>query len=68
VVVGSEFVEWELWSVEETYIKVRLLSWFVFFQAGDGIRGTSVTGVQTCALPIYWDDCSRNKINRSDQS
>src|SRR5437763_5893873 len=23
-----------------------------FFQAEDGIRGTSVTGVQTCALPI----------------
>src|SRR5437764_13207747 len=25
---------------------------FFFFQAEDGIRGTSVTGVQTCALPI----------------
>src|ERR671935_1188816 len=24
----------------------------VFFQAEDGIRDTSVTGVQTCALPI----------------
>ena len=24
-----------------------------FFQAEDGIRDTSVTGVQTCALPIY---------------
>src|SRR5690606_17509722 len=23
------------------------------FQAGDGIRGFHVTGVQTCALPIY---------------
>src|SRR5437764_6255686 len=23
-----------------------------FFKAEDGIRGTSVTGVQTCALPI----------------
>src|SRR5437764_14431772 len=23
-----------------------------FFEAEDGIRGTSVTGVQTCALPI----------------
>ena len=30
---------------------------FFFFQAEDGIRDTSVTGVQTCALPIYvWDD------------
>src|SRR5208337_5419985 len=26
---------------------------FFFFQAEDGIRDTSVTGVQTCALPIY---------------
>src|SRR5688572_32923685 len=26
---------------------------FFFFQAEDGIRGLTVTGVQTCALPIY---------------
>src|SRR5439155_13496064 len=25
----------------------------LFFQAEDGIRGGHVTGVQTCALPIY---------------
>src|SRR5207237_1922201 len=25
-----------------------------FFQAEDGIRDSSVTGVQTCALPIYF--------------
>src|SRR3989454_8197736 len=30
------------------------LLWFVFFfQAEDGIRDYKVTGVQTCALPIY---------------
>src|SRR6185369_16717178 len=30
------------------------MSWvfFFFFQAEDGIRDSSVTGVQTCALPI----------------
>src|SRR5437667_7820241 len=28
---------------------------FFFFQAEDGIRDRDVTGVQTCALPI-WDD------------
>src|SRR5437762_8730216 len=28
------------------------LMFFFFFQAEDGIRDTSVTGVQTCALPI----------------
>src|SRR5260370_12096439 len=27
-------------------------SFFFFFQAEDGIRDSSVTGVQTCALPI----------------
>src|SRR5256886_16911190 len=28
---------------------------FFFFQAEDGIRDLTVTGVQTCALPIYVD-------------
>src|SRR5207245_8398885 len=28
------------------------LDWF-FFQAEDGIRDATVTGVQTCALPIF---------------
>src|SRR5256885_5879510 len=27
--------------------------WFFFFQAEDGIRDYKVTGVQTCALPIW---------------
>src|SRR5688572_33207178 len=27
-----------------------------FFQAEDGIRGLTVTGVQTCALPIWRPD------------
>src|SRR6266540_6285880 len=30
-----------------------LPSRFFFFQAEDGIRDRDVTGVQTCALPIY---------------
>src|SRR5260221_5126445 len=30
-----------------------LSSSFFFFQAEDGIRDHCVTGVQTCALPIY---------------
>src|SRR5438046_8395239 len=29
------------------------LYFFFFFQAEDGIRDWSVTGVQTCALPIF---------------
>src|SRR2546426_4944564 len=32
---------------------VRKFSCFFFFQAEDGIRDYKVTGVQTCALPIY---------------
>src|SRR6266704_210900 len=28
-------------------------AFYIFFQAEDGIRHRNVTGVQTCALPIY---------------
>src|SRR5438105_11177408 len=34
---------------------VLFCSFFFFFQAEDGIRDPLVTGVQTCALPIYPD-------------
>src|SRR5438874_8826234 len=34
-------------------LDVLLLLFFFFFQAEDGIRDLYVTGVQTCALPIY---------------
>src|SRR2546430_13367336 len=30
---------------------------FFFFQAEDGKRDLTVTGVQTCALPISWESC-----------
>src|SRR5207244_10600604 len=33
---------------------------FFFFQAEDGIRDDLVTGVQTCALPIYRVDARRS--------
>ena len=35
------------------FIVVFLMYFFFFFQAEDGIRDHCVTGVQTCALPIY---------------
>src|SRR5699024_11753051 len=35
-----------------------------FFQAEDGIRGRNVTGVQTCALPIYFLPESKRKSRR----
>src|SRR5262249_58933210 len=40
-------------GVSSATMKWLMLSFFVFFfQAEDGIRDWSVTGVQTCALPI----------------
>src|SRR5438067_13614218 len=35
------------------YVFLYLFFFFFFFQAEDGIRDRNVTGVQTCALPIY---------------
>src|SRR2546430_10787061 len=35
------------------YCAVEFASLFFFFQAEDGIRDLTVTGVQTCALPIW---------------
>src|SRR5207244_6041148 len=37
-----------------------LFVFFFFFQAEDGIRDDLVTGVQTCALPIY---CCRGALS-----
>src|SRR2546429_4611185 len=34
-------------------IQYSSYDFFFFFQAEDGIRDVAVTGVQTCALPIY---------------
>src|SRR5207247_7577936 len=36
---------------------------FFFFQAEDGIRDPLVTGVQTCALPIYPSSRSRRQYS-----
>ena len=33
---------------------LNMFFFFFFFQAEDGIRDWSVTGVQTCALPILY--------------
>src|SRR2546430_9273880 len=35
------------------YIHQFSIYFFFFFQAEDGIRDLTVTGVQTCALPIF---------------
>src|SRR5205807_5367685 len=38
---------------------------FFFFQAEDGIRDYKVTGVQTCALPIYGFDALARGLHLS---
>src|SRR3989442_16043572 len=40
---------------------------FFFFQAEDGIRDADVTGVQTCALPI-WKRKSKSSCNEPGRS
>src|SRR5688572_31374218 len=35
------------------FIYILSFFFFFFFQAEDGIRDLTVTGVQTCALPIF---------------
>src|SRR6266853_352126 len=39
-----------------------MLFFFFFFQAEDGIRDLTVTGVQTCALPILRFDTKDGKV------
>src|SRR2546430_5649020 len=41
---------------------------FFFFQAEDGIRDLTVTGVQTCALPILRGRVSRVSSRRATKS
>src|SRR5688500_1409457 len=42
-----------------------MLLFCFFFQAEDGIRDYKVTGVQTCALPIYDDGLALSVLGRS---
>src|SRR5260370_10716787 len=45
-------------------LPLRFSLFFFFFQAEDGIRDSSVTGVQTCALPIYTAWLRRHRVKR----
>src|SRR5256886_3932103 len=38
------------------FSRIVQVVFFFFFQAEDGIRDLTVTGVQTCALPIFVSD------------
>src|SRR2546429_4538188 len=48
--VTIQVAAWKVNAVEDTLDSVHA---FFFFQAEDGIRDVAVTGVQTCALPIF---------------
>src|SRR2546430_10050328 len=51
MVVSSALASCVLLRHDEVYALVNSC-FFFFFQAEDGIRDLTVTGVQTCALPI----------------
>src|SRR5207245_864770 len=42
----------DVWLYCVSHVQYYLQFLFFFFQAEDGIRDATVTGVQTCALPI----------------
>src|SRR6266542_4150930 len=49
--VESRSLDWHKKDIEELEQLRHFV--FFFFQAEDGIRDATVTGVQTCALPIF---------------
>src|SRR5258706_11011129 len=50
--IRSVFLSLVCYSTSVEFSLVLFVYFFFFFQAEDGIRDWSVTGVQTCALPI----------------
>src|SRR2546430_8259643 len=50
--IGRRTMPRYAWNVWKRLSSRIVSSWFFFFQAEDGIRDLTVTGVQTCALPI----------------
>src|SRR5256885_9309680 len=56
VLVSGSLVGWSESMLPGTVGRTVWYAVFFFFQAEDGIRDYKVTGVQTCALPIYDED------------
>src|SRR5688572_32659630 len=54
------FTSFDFWALYND------LSVFFFFQAEDGIRDLTVTGVQTCALPIFGYDRATSGKSMAD--
>src|SRR5207248_8359670 len=51
----KKVVTWILCKCDYVYRCLCYKNFFFFFQAEDRIRDRTVTGVQTCALPIFDD-------------
>src|SRR5256885_4172806 len=51
--MGSNMTDFMIHTLYVAAYGDRLVVCFFFFQAEDGIRDYRVTGVQTCALPIW---------------
>ena len=58
-----EYVWNYIWVVGVCVYDEFVFFFFFFFQAEDGIRDWSVTGVQTCALPICSQKNFQSKIS-----
>src|SRR2546429_1364761 len=52
---------------ERVVLVYDLWRFFFFFQAEDGIRDVAVTGVQTCALPI-WGQALRQRFTLAHEA
>ena len=50
---GVRTASYRIEALVVVVVVVCVIFFFFFFQAEDGIRDSPVTGVQTCALPIY---------------
>src|SRR2546430_6788730 len=61
VLMGGEDFVMVHYDLDHEFLRVFEFLLFFFFQAEDGIRYLTVTGVQTCALPICstraWPPC-----------
>src|SRR3989475_824735 len=55
----------ELIVLNDSLLSSLFYSFFFFFQAEDGIRDLTVTGVQTCALPIWSRPRSATRMRAS---
>src|SRR6266481_448940 len=50
------------------FLWIRVYCFFFFFQAEDGIRYGTVTGVQTCALPIRGSEVTGSVLRKPGSS